>query len=237
MRTSNLFLALMALLLAAPLMGNPGCGDDDDSAVEPAPANVAAAVTAALDTADLGIDLIEAGATLNHEPQFNPCMIADGNHAGIAIARSNVAAIEAEAANPDGKLHLDGGAVDFSRCMDMAGKPDPWPPTEPNPEAEAMVKSAVPLGVGIIKQIVEPKIPAEGEECIKGRVALAMMDAIGELVTTTVIDAVNGKAVTTIPAFDVDYSGCGLDFTEADAEPITDKPEAVTAGPAPKATP
>jgi len=46
-----------------------------------------------------------------------------------------------------------------------------------------------------------------------------MMDSISVLVTTTVIDGVNGKDGTEIPEFDVDYAGCGLDFTTPE-EPV-----------------
>jgi len=162
-------------------------------------------------------------ATLEHPPQFNPCMTADGSKAGLNIGISNIPAIEAEAKDPDGKIHLMGGPVDFSRCMTMEGKPDPWPPVEPNLQAEEAVKTGVPLVLGIAKVFIEPKIPTEGEECIKGRVALAMSDSLSALVTTTVIDGINGASATSIPEFDVNYSGCGLDLpaplTGEDAAP------------------
>ena len=51
-----------------------------------------------------------------------------------------------------------------------------------------------------------------------------MMDSIGEAVTTTVIDAVNGADVTSIPNFQVDYSGCGLDFSDTPAEEPAEEP-------------
>lgn len=217
------YLVLLALIvLALPLMA-PTCGDGDDDTgetPEATPEDVAKVVKTSMELAISSIDLAETIATIDNPPQFNPCMVATGSKAGLQIGISNIGSIEQEAATPDGKLHLNGGPVDFSRCMDMEGKPDPWPPTEPNPEVEAAIKAGVPAAVGIAKMMIEPKIPDEGQECIEGRVALAMMDSISEVVTTVVIDAVNGAPATQIPEFDVNYSGCGLDFSEGgDATP------------------
>jgi len=218
----NLYLmAVLLPLLALPLMAPTCGGGDDDSTETPTapPEDVAKVVKTSMEFAVSSIDLAETIATLDAPPKFNPCMVADGSKAGLAIGISNIPAIEAEAKDPDGKLHLNGGPVDFSRCMDMEGKPDPWPPTEPNPDVEAAIKSGVPAAVGIAKALIEPKIPESGQECIEGRVALAMMDSISQVVTTTVIDAVNGAPATSIPEFDVNYSGCGLDFSDTPAEP------------------
>jgi len=212
-------MAVLLPLLALPLMA-PKCGvDDDDSAATPAaPEDVAKVVTTGMGLAINAIEFAEQIATLDNPPEFDPCMIATGSEAGLTMGIANVPNIEAEALNPDGKLDITGGPIDFSRCMEMAGKPEPWPPTTPDPNVEQMVKAGVPLAIGVAKTFIEPKIPAEGEECIKGRVAMAMMDSIGEAVTTTVIDAVNGSDVTTIPNFTVNYSGCGLDFETTPAE-------------------
>lgn len=206
-------------LLAIFLMGNPGCDggtteDGDTETPTAEPEAVADVVLGGLELARTSIEFGEAAATLVDPPQFNPCMIATGSLAGIVIAEANVPAITEEASDPDGKLDITGGTIDFTRCMDMAGKPDPWPPTEPDANVEAMIKAGVPLGIGVAKSFIEPKIPTEGKKCIEGTVAMAMMDSIGEIVTTTVIDGVNGKDVTSIPNFTVDYSGCGLTFDE-----------------------
>lgn len=221
MKRNLYILAVLLPFLALPLMA-PTCGGDDDDATTPEapPEDVAKVVKTGMELAITSIDFAEQVATLDHEPEFNPCMIATGSKAGLEMGIANVPNIEAEAANPDGKLDITGGPIDFSRCMSMAGKPDPWPPTTPDPNVEQMVKSGVPLAIGVAKTFIEPKIPPTGEECIKGRVAMAMMDSIGGVVTTTVIDAVNGSDVTSIPNFTVDYSGCGLDFSETPAEPV-----------------
>jgi len=227
--------AILCLVLGIFVLGISACdscktGGDDDSA-DAAPADVAHIIKAAIQTGIAAIETGEALATLNNPPKFDACMIATGSTVGLEMALVNVDSIEAEAENPDGHLKVTGGPIDFTRCMSMEGKPDPWPPTKPNPQVEQMVKAGVPLALGIAKSAIEPKIPAEGPECIKGRVALAMMDAIGEAVTTTVIDGVNGKEVTAIPNFEADYSGCGLKFEEkapeepADAAPAADEGE------------
>jgi hypothetical protein len=215
-------LLLIGLLLTAlPLMGPTCPGDDDDSSEAPpeaTPEDVGALIKDIAAISVMAIDLTEKAATIDNEPQFTPCMIAQGSKGGIAIAESNVDAVVSEATTPDGKLHLNGGPVDFSRCMDMAGKPDPWPPTEPNKDIEDTIKMFVPAGVLAAKTIIKPKLPDTGQECINGTVALAMMESISQVVTTTVIDAVNGAPGTTIPEFDVNYSGCGLDIEEPPAE-------------------
>jgi hypothetical protein len=205
---------ILLSLLALCLLGNKGCNDvDDDSTDTPAPPeDVAKVVKTGMELSISSIEFAEAMATLQHPPQFDPCMIADGSKAGLNLGISNIPAIEAEAKDPDGKIHLMGGTVDFSRCMTLEGKPEPWPPVAPNPQAEEAVKMGVPLGINVAKMFIEPKIPATGEECIKGRVALAMMDSLSGLITTTVIDGINGAEGTAIPEFDVDYSGCGLTF-------------------------
>jgi hypothetical protein len=223
----KVLLTLALALLGLFLMGNPGCepeGDDDatgETPAEPTPEDIAKTVEAGLDLATTSITFAEQAATIVDPPEFHPCMIATGSLAGIALAKASVPAIEAEATSPDGKLTITGGPIDFTRCMDMVGKPDPWPPSEPDPNVEAMVKTGVPLGISVAKTFIEPKIPTEGEECIKGRVAMALMDSIGQVVVTTVLDGVNGKDATTIPEFTVDWSGCGLTFEE-EAAPVED---------------
>ena len=220
MRRNLYMMAVLLPLLALPLMA-PKCGADDDDSVatpEAAPEDIAKVVTTGLELGITAVAFAEQVATLDAPPEFHPCMIATGSTTGMQMGVNNVPAIEAEATDPDGKLVITGGPIDFSRCMEMAGKPEPWPPTTPDPNVEQMIKAGVPLAIGVAKTFIEPKIPAEGEECIKGRVAMAMMDSIGEVVTTTVIDAVNGAEVTSIPDFTVDYSGCGLDFEATPAE-------------------
>lgn len=225
---TTLTLAILMIGLAPALMGIDGCNDGpvaEPADVNAEPADIGALIKAGGAVAVGTIDVIEAAATLNEQPQFDPCMIADGSKAGIAIAESNVDAIVAEAADPDGKLHLKGGPVDFSRCMTMEGKPDPWPPTKPNIQVEAAIKTFVPAGVLLVKASIEPNLPTSGQKCIEGQIAMSMMDSISVLVTTTVIDGVNGKDGTEIPEFDVDYSGCGMDFTtpeEPAEEPADD---------------
>ena len=129
-------------LLAIFLMGNPGCDggtteDGDTETPTAEPEAVADVVLGGLELARTSIEFGEAAATLVDPPQFNPCMIATGSLAGIVIAEANVPAITEEASDPDGKLDITGGTIDFTRCMDMAGKPDPWPPTEPDANVEA----------------------------------------------------------------------------------------------------
>ena len=213
----TLTLAILMIVITPALMGINGC--DDDPAVEPEtvtaePADIGALVKAGGAMALTSIDFIELAATLDKPPQFDPCMIADVSKGAIAISESNVDAIVAEASDPDGKIHLMGGPIDFSRCMTMEGKPDPWPPTTPNPQVESAIKTFVPAGVLVVKSFIEPSIPTAGQKCIEGQIAMGMMDTLSELATTTVIDAVNGAPATEIPEFDVDYSGCGLDFSE-----------------------
>jgi len=218
----NLTLAILMIAITPTLMGIDSCNDepaDDDAPVTAEPADIGTLIKAGGAVAIGIIDVIEAAATLNEQPQFDPCMIADGSKAGIAIAESNVDAIVAEAADPDGKIHLMGGPVVFDRCMTMEGKPDPWPPTKPNVQVEAAIKTFVPAGALLVKASIEPNLPTSGQKCIEGQIAMSMMDSISVLVTTTVIDGVNGKDGTEIPEFDVDYAGCGLDFTTPE-EPV-----------------
>jgi hypothetical protein len=221
MRRHLYIMAVLLPLLALPLMAPTCGGDDDDSTTTPVapPEDVAKVVKTGMELAITSIDFAEQIATLDNPPQFNPCMVATGSKAGLQMGIANVPNIEAEALNPDGKLDITGGPISFKRCMGMDGKPDPWPPTTPDPNVEQMIKAGVPLAIGVAKTFIEPKIPDTGKECIEGRVAMAMMDSIGEVVTTTVIDGVNGADVTSIPNFQVNYSGCGLDFSDTPKDP------------------
>lgn len=213
MRVRTVFLLLAVCLILPVGMGKSACD-------KPEPQTVMDSISYGLTSAEAIIPLIEAGATINNEPEFSPCMAATGSLAGIDIAQAALPAIEAEATNPDGAIHIDGGPIDFSRCMGMAGQPDPWPPVEPNPEIEAAITNMVPLFCDAADALVRPKVPASGDECIRGRVALAVMASVCDLVTTTAVDAANGAEVTSIPEFDVEYSGCGLSFGPTkDAEP------------------
>lgn len=153
--------------------------------------------------------------------QFTPCMVATGAKAGLEIGRSNLDDITNEAANPDGKLSLKGGPVSFSQCMTLSDVPSPWPPTEPDPKMVAAVESGVPLALNVAKALIEPHIPETGEECVRGTVAVALLDTLSPLVTYSVLDAAKGEAVTSMPGFEVNYSGCGV--VEA---PVIEEPEA-----------
>ncbi len=219
MRTYLTFILTAVMIGLIPILfGVKGCGDelvDEPEAVDAEPADIGALIKAGGAVAIAGIDVVEKAMTLNNAPQFNPCLIADISKGAIAIAESNVDAIVAESSDPDGKIHLMGGPIDISRCMEMEGKPDPWPPTTPNPQVEDAVKVFVPAGVLMVKTFIEPSIPAEGQKCIEGQIAMSMMDALSELATTTVIDAVNGAPATEIPEFDVDYGTCGIDVEPA----------------------
>lgn len=172
---------------------------------------------------ETAIAAITLGETMDPDMKFTPCMIATGAEAGLTIGIANIDAIEAEAAEPDGKLHLKGGSVDFTGCMDKPGKPDPWPPSVIDPEIERTIKTAVPAALNVAATLIESKLPDEGPECVKGKIALAMMDGLGNVVTTTVMDAAAGKTITEVPEFDVDYSGCGLDLTAEDEAATPDE--------------
>lgn len=213
----NFFLTVLMICLVPVMLGVKGCDDDpvdEPEVVDPEPADIGELIKAGGVVATAGIDVIEQAMTLNNAPQFNPCVIADISKGAIAIAENNVDAIVAESSDPDGKIHLTGGPIDISRCMVMEGKPDPWPPTTPNPQVEDAIKVFVPAGVLTVKTFIEPSIPTEGQKCIEGQIAMGMMDSLSVLATTTVIDAVNGAPATEIPEFDVNYSGCGLEFSE-----------------------
>lgn len=159
---------------------------------------------------DAGVAAIDLSMSQAEEVKFTPCLIATGAKAGLQIGLSNIDAITAEATEPDGKLALNGGPISYSACMSASDVPSPWPPTEPDPKIIAAVESGVPLTLNVAKALIEPKVPEEGGECVRGEVALALLDSLSPLVTESILDAVKGEAVTTLPAFEVNYSGCGV---------------------------
>lgn len=221
--------ALILMLMMVPVfgLGNPGCPGDDDDATEPvteeptaepatpAPGDVGDALIAGFNAGKAGIDVAEALGTIDKPPQFHPCMAADGGRQGLDMMISTVPEIVAEAENPDCEFTVKGGPLDFSRCMTMEGKPDPWPPTEPDPNAEAVIKGLVPIGVLATKGLIEQNLPEEGDGCIAGKIVISVLgdedEGFQQLMTQTVIDAANGADTSVVPTFTVKYSGCGLD--------------------------
>lgn len=213
----NTLILLCLLLLATLGMGNKGCeGDDDDTPTEVDPDQFAEALKTTFESQRNTNAAIEAWVTVFEEPNFHPCMARDISDGVLLIAESWVDPIKEEATAPDGSIHLPGGPILVTRCMDMAGKPDPWPPLEPNPDVEAAIKASVPAAFSNVKLFITLKQPDQGQACIQAEIWKAILGdgdhALQATTTGLIIDAVNGVGETALPPFDVNYAGCGLEL-------------------------
>lgn len=199
---------LIALgLFVAVAVGSPGCGD------KPAPPPAVEDFTAQ----DLaaGMELAIAGAELGlylaiEERDFDACMVLCGALTGLRAARDVAPEVEAEVKQPDGKLTFPATEFDGSICA--AFLPDPWPPTEPQPDVEALVSRIAASSLGMASILVDSQAPDEGEGCVRSRVAAAVLRSLAEQLPDVLEEAlVDADLKLPIAGFEVDYSGCGLE--------------------------
>lgn len=202
---------LVLLPLLVLLMGTDQCNTEDID-----PEQFAAGVKQGFQLQRDANSTAELWVTMFTEPNFHPCMARDISDQVLLIAETWVDPIKEESLNPDGTIELPGGPINIARCLDMEGKPDPWPPLEPNPEVEAAIRGVVPPAFSGIKMLVTLKQAPSGPNCIQAEVWKAVLGdsghALQPLTTDMIIGAVNGEEQVSLPPFKVNYSGCGTTF-------------------------
>lgn len=211
------------------LMGNTECHVPAETSGEqraPAdPAKVAEGFKMGFENAIYSIESAEAWATLNAEPEFRPCMVADASKDALVITGSWVDPIYQESVFPDGHLHLDGGIVDVDRCFDLEGTPDPWPPADPDEQVVMIIESTVPGALGMVRLLIISNQETEGPACIQAEIWLGIMgddtQGLESFITDTVLEVAGGEHQVWFPGVDINYSGCGLEFEDVTETTIT----------------
>lgn len=198
----------LLLLLTLPMLGMAGCPTADPGSPDYVPPDFTAEdLVRALDVAD-------AGNAMGHyyavrDGNFDACMVTAGIDAGITGAQLYAPQIESEALAPDCSIGFP--AYSFSALDCLPFVPDPWPPTEPNPQLAALVDPMVGSSFGMASALIMSQAPTEGEGCVRAHVASAILASTGDQVRAILDEAmVSATLELEIAGFAVDYSGCGV---------------------------
>tara|TARA_Y100000310_G_scaffold173241_1_gene173436 strand:+ start:194 stop:895 length:702 start_codon:yes stop_codon:yes gene_type:complete len=213
---------LIPFLALIFLMGNTECRVPPETSGEqtpPAdPAKVAEGFKMGFENAIYTIESAEAWATLNEEPSFHPCMVADASTDVLVITGNWVDPIYQESMFPDGHLVLEGGFIDVERCFSLSDVPEIWPPTEVDPQVIVIMQSAVPGALGMVKLIIISNQEHEGPTCIQAEIWKGILgddtQGLESLITDSVVSIASGAEQVWVPGVSIDYEGCGLEFDD-----------------------
>jgi len=197
----------LLMLLTFPLVG-AGCPPTDDGTPDYQPADFTADdLVRVLDVASAGNDLGHYYAV--RDGNFDACMVTAGITSGLVGAKLYAPEIEAEVLAPDCKIDLPGYSFSALDCGPFV--PDPWPPTEANPQLASIVGPMVTSSFGMASALTISQAPAEGESCVRAHVAAAILDSTGQQTAAIVDEAmVSADLELEIAGWSVDYSGCGV---------------------------
>lgn len=219
MRFTTIFSIICLLALAGacthtPPNASPPPADDDSSGdvggfAEPSVEDVVAAMQEAANWSISGIGLTEAVITMFAESNFHACNIAEGGKWGLEVFSAATPSMAAESENPDGLLLIDFGSHDFSRCHEMPGRPEPWPPVSMDPTWTSVIEWGFAFGISRLVDLLESKLPGPeaGQSYITGRIGMGVLNQLETAIVPAVLTALTtDETEVNLGLFEADYS-------------------------------
>jgi len=196
----------LAALAALPLLLGASCNRTTDTP-PPAPEFTVGDLVMVTDFASTGAELTRAA--LVQAGDFDGCMVASGFVDGLAAVHQYAPEIEAEVDAPDGVITFPAWSFDGTPCESLL--PADWPPVEPNPEIAAIASPMIESTMGLVSMLIERDAPAEGEDCLRAKVAAALLKSGAKQIPAAIDDVwLDADLKMEIAGFEVDYSGCGV---------------------------
>ena len=197
----------LAALAALPLLLGASCNTNTTDTPPPPPEFTVGDLVMVTDFASTGAELTRAA--LIQAGDFDGCMVASGFVDGLAAVHHYAPEIEAEIDAPDCSITVPAWSFDGTPCAGLL--PADWPPVEPNPEIAAIAEPMIESTMGLVSMLIERDAPAEGEDCMRAKVAAALLRTGAQQIPAALDDVwLDADLKMEIAGFEVDYSGCGL---------------------------
>ena len=196
---------ILAALAALPMLLGASCNTNTTDTPAPAPEFTAADLVMVTDFASTGAAL--SRELLIQSGDFDGCMVSSGFVDGLAAVGGYAPEIEAEVNAPDGVISFPAWRFDGTPCESLL--PADWPPVEPSPEIAAIAQPMIESTMGLVSMLIERQAPTEGDDCVRARVAAALLRTGAQQIPAALDDVwLDADLRMEIAGFEVDYGSC-----------------------------